>query len=91
MGIPDAPLKEQIKALLVQCARLKVPASSIGDDTPLFDPEKGLGLDSIDVLELVVNLERSFGVTIQDRETGQRVLATVNSIAEFIQASGRKP
>jgi acyl carrier protein len=87
----DGALKEQIKALLVQCARLKVPASSIADDTLLFDPEKGLGLDSIDVLELVVNLERSFGVTIQDRETGHRVLASVNTIADFIKASGKNP
>jgi acyl carrier protein len=87
----DDALRDQVKALIVQCARLKVPPSSIGNDQPLFDPQKGLGLDSIDVLELVVNLERSYGVTIQDRETGQRVLQSVNTIVDFIKASGASP
>ncbi|HXG60770.1 MAG TPA: acyl carrier protein [Planctomycetota bacterium] len=87
----DAELRVRIKALLVQCARLKVAPSDIGDDQPLFDPEKGLGLDSIDVLEFVVHLERSFGVTIPDRETGQRVLRSVSTIAEFVRSNGRAP
>jgi acyl carrier protein len=57
----------------------------IGDDTPLFG--EGLGLDSIDVLELVLELERSFGVTIADQDTGARVLRSVDTIATFIEAS----
>lgn len=87
----EAELRNRIKALLVQCARLKIPPSAIGDEQPLFDPEKGLGLDSIDVLEFVVHLERTFGVTIPDRETGQRVLRTVSTIAEFVRSNGRTP
>ncbi len=86
----DAGLGDKVKALIVQCARLKIDPSSIGDDLPLFDPAGGLGLDSIDVLELVVNLERSFGVTIQDRETGQRVLQSVSTIVDFIRSSNSK-
>jgi len=81
----DGPLRDAVKSLIVQCARLRVEPAAIGDDQPLFDPQKGLGLDSIDVLELVVNLERSYGVTIQDRETGQRVLQSVNTIVDFIK------
>jgi len=80
-------VRSRVKALVVQCARLKIPPSDLGDDLPLFDPERGPGLDSIDVLEIVVNLERDFGVTIQDKETGQKVLRTVNTIVEFIQSS----
>ena len=53
---------------------------------PLFGPE-GLGLDSIDVLELVLELERSFGVTIENQETGMQVLRSVDTIAAFIQAN----
>ena len=48
----DQALKDRVKALIVQCARLKVPVSELTDDRPLFDPVKGLGLDSIDVLEV---------------------------------------
>ncbi len=90
MNSGDAGLRERIKEMIVQCARLKVPASSIGDAQSLFDPEKGLGLDSIDVLEIVVNVEKAFGVTIPDRETGRRVLESVDTLAEFIRASGAK-
>ncbi len=57
----------------------------IGDDTPLFG--EGLGLDSIDVLELVLEIERTFGVSITDEQTGAQVLRTVNSIAAHIEAN----
>jgi acyl carrier protein len=46
-----------------------------------------LGLDSIDALELVLELERSFGVTVTDEEVGARVLRSVSSIVSFIEAS----
>lgn len=91
METNDAALGERIKALIVQCTRLKIAPSEIKDDQPLVDPAAGLGLDSIDILELVVGLEKTYGVTIPDRDTGQRVLRSVNTIAEFVKASGRKP
>lgn len=78
-------LKDRIKALIIHCARLKIAPSELGDDQPLFEEPGGLGLDSIDVMELVVNLERSFGVSIQDRQVGRRVLRSVSTIVEFIQ------
>ena len=87
MDTNDAVLREKVKAMIVQCARLKIPTSQIKDDAPLFDPEKGMGLDSIDVLEIVVNIEKIFGVQIPDRETGRKVIQSVNSIVEHIQAS----
>ncbi len=91
MDAANGELRDRIKRLIVQCARLKVPPAEIGDDQELFDREKGLGLDSIDVLEIVVNLERDFGVVIPDRETGQRVLRTVSTLVDFIRSSGRAP
>ena len=75
-------LKVEIKQALVRSLRLPMTPEEIGDATPLFG--EGLGLDSIDVLELVLELERSFGVSILDEETGMRVLRSVDTIAEFI-------
>ncbi|HVE39568.1 MAG TPA: phosphopantetheine-binding protein [Planctomycetota bacterium] len=86
----DDVLRSRVKTMIVECARLKIQPSELKDDAPLFDKEKGLGLDSIDVLELVVNIEKSFGVQIPDRETGQKVLQTVNTIVEHLKASGVK-
>lgn len=83
-------LKAEIKQAIVRSLRLPIPPDEIGDSMPLFGD--GLGLDSIDVLELVLELERSFGVAITDEQTGARVLRSVETIAEFITTEGsRKP
>jgi acyl carrier protein len=84
-------LHAEIKQALVRSLRLPMPPEEIGDSTPLFGPD-GLGLDSIDVLELVLELERAFGVTIEDQQTGMQVLQSVDTIASFIEskrASGK--
>ena len=60
----------------------------IDDAAPLFG--EGLGLDSIDVLELVLELERSFGVAIGDEQTGGKVLRSVDTIAEFVAQQRRR-
>ena len=81
-------LRAEIKQAIVRSLRLPMAPADIDDDLPLFG--EGLGLDSIDVLELVLELERSFGVTIADEQTGAKVLRTVNTIAEYVEAA-RKP
>jgi acyl carrier protein len=81
-------LRGEIKEAIVRSLRLPMKPGEIGDDMPLFG--EGLGLDSIDVLELVLELERSFGVTIADQDTGAKVLRTVDSIADYVTAN-RKP
>jgi acyl carrier protein len=80
----SATLNTEIKQAIVRSLRLPMQPEEIGDAAPLFGPD-GLGLDSVDVLELVLELERSFGVTIEDQDTGMQVLRSVESIAEFIR------
>ena len=75
-------LKTDIKQAIVRSLRLPITADEIGDSTPLFGV--GLGLDSIDVLELVLEIERSFGVAIADEQTGMKVLGSVDTIADYI-------
>lgn len=84
-------LRNRIKSLVIESARLKMDPSALGDDQPLFEEKGGLGLDSIDVLELVVTLEKNYKISLQDREAGRKVLRSVSSIVEFIQSSGRQP
>ena len=83
------PLKVQIKQGIVRSLRLPIGWQEIGDATALF--EGGLGLDSIDVLELVLEIERSFGISIGDEQTGMKVLRSVDTIAEYIRAQGKEP
>ena len=84
--MPDENLREAIKEMMVENLMLKVPKEEIADDLPLFGPN-GLGLDSIDALELVVSLEKTFGVTVPNSETARQALATVNSIADYVVAN----
>jgi len=76
-------LKEAIKEMMVENLMLKTPKDEIPDDLPLFGPE-GLGLDSIDALELVVSLEKQFGVTVPNSDVAKSALATVNSIHDYV-------
>jgi acyl carrier protein len=80
-------LKDEIKQAIVRSLRLPIKPEEIENTTALFG--EGLGLDSIDALELVLELERSFGVVIADEQTGGRVLRSVDTIAEFVEASRR--
>ena len=80
-------LAADVKAAIVRCLRMPIKPEEIANDMPLFDA--GLGLDSIDALEIVLELQRSFGVEITDEEVGKRVLRSVGTIVEFI-ASNRQ-
>jgi acyl carrier protein len=77
-------LKGEIKQAIVRSLRLPIAPESIENGVSLFGD--GLGLDSIDVLELVLEIERTFGVSITDEQTGNKVLRSVDSIAAYIMA-----
>lgn len=81
-------LEDEIKQAIVRSLRLPISPDEIGISTPLFG--EGLGLDSIDVLELVLELERSFGVSITEEQLGMKVMQSVETIAAFITAERRK-
>ncbi len=76
-------LRARIKEMMVQSLMLQTPADQIGDDQPLFGPE-GLGLDSIDALELVVSMEKTFGVGVPNSEVAGKALQSVNTIHDYI-------
>ena len=80
----SAALKQQIKQLIVERLKLEVEPSAIEDAQPLFGD--GLGLDSIDALELVLGIEQAFGVKIEDEEMGEQALSSVNALADFVAA-----
>jgi acyl carrier protein len=85
--MPPEPLESQVKAAIVRCLKMPIAPEDITDDMALFG--QGLGLDSIDALELVLELQRSFHVVVSDEQMGQRVLRNVRSIVEFIEEQRR--
>jgi acyl carrier protein len=76
-------LRPRIKEMLVKNLMLQVTTDQIGDDLLLFGPN-GLGLDSIDALELVVSMEKTFGVGVPNSEVAGKALRTVNTIHDYI-------
>ena len=78
-----AVLSDRIRELLVESLRLDgLDPFAIDLDSPLFGA--GLGLDSVDALELVVALEREFGVTVPSEEVGSDAFGSVRALAEWL-------
>jgi acyl carrier protein len=78
----DTELKGKLKELIVRRLKLEMDPASIEDAAPLFG--EGLGLDSIDALELVLGVEQEFGIKISDEDVGVKAFASVDSLASFI-------
>ncbi len=74
---------QKLKELLVTKLKLKIGVDQIKEDTLLFG-SNSLGLDSIDVLELIIAIKKEFGVEIMDRETSEQVFTSVGAIARYI-------
>ena len=73
-----------LKKMIIDTLKLEeIAADDIETDAPLF--KEGLGLDSIDALELVVAIENIFGVIIEDEDVGKKAFASVDALAKFIQ------
>ena len=77
-------LKQQVKEQIIKFLNLNnVKPEDIKDDEPLFG--EGLGLDSIDSIELIVMLSREYGINIQDPKEGRKILTTVNKMVDYIE------
>jgi acyl carrier protein len=76
-------LKAEIRKLIVENLMLQIDAETIGDDQPLFGPNS-VGLDSVDALQIVVALDKNFGLKIQDPEAAKQILRSVQTIAEAV-------
>jgi acyl carrier protein len=77
-------LRAALKHLIIDTLKLEeITAEQIQDDAPLF--REGLGLDSIDALELVVALEKHYSIIIENEDVGKQAFASVSALSRFIQ------
>jgi acyl carrier protein len=84
-----AELKQQLKQQIIQFLNLTdITPDGIKNDAPLFG--EGLGLDSIDSLELIVLLNREYGIVIKDLKEGRKALVNVNTMVDYIEKNRTK-
>jgi acyl carrier protein len=78
-------LKRELKQLIINsCGLADLGPDQIEDEQPLF--QEGLGLDSIDALELAVAIERKYQVTIPDETEARRAFASINALSDYLRA-----
>ncbi|TNE76339.1 MAG: acyl carrier protein [Bacteroidetes bacterium] len=83
MNLDPEVLRREIKEYIIEELNLEdITPDDIENDAPLF--VEGLGLDSIDALELVVIMERYYGVKIPNEEVGRKVLQSINTMVDYI-------
>lgn len=78
-----AALRSEIKQMLVENCMLQIPVEEIGNDQPLFGPGS-LGLDSVDALQLVVALDKNYGLKVPDPEAAKSILHSIDSMANAV-------
>ena len=83
-------IKENLKLKLIEQLNLEdIAVSDIEDDAPLFGDD-GLGLDSIDALELIVLLDKEYGIRLADPKEGKSIFESVETMAKYISENRTK-
>ena len=86
MSEDDKAIALKMKNLIISRLKLEIEPEEIENDQALFG--EGLGLDSIDALELVLGLEQEFGVKIEDEEVGVKAFASIDALVAFVKEKG---
>jgi acyl carrier protein len=83
MSSSEAATVETLRAMLAENVMLKTDPSTIGDETPLFG-EEGLGLDSLDALQIIIAVEKKYGISIGDATTARDALQSLGVLRDWI-------
>ena len=91
MGKSLDELKQELKELLVENLSLEdVDPAEIQDAEPLFG-EEGIGLDSLDGVEIVVMLQRHYGLDIKEMQKGKEIFQSIDTLADYVSKHAKKP
>ena len=79
----EREIRDRIKQMIIRRLDLKIAPAEIADEGPLFN--EGLGLDSVEALELVVGIEEEFGVTLEDASNVREKFFSVETLGRYVQ------
>ncbi len=92
MTIPTEDLKLEIKKLIMTTLAIEdVNPDDVDDEKPLFGGDNALTLDSVDAIEIIMAIQRNYGIRIADQNLAREVVRSVNSIAQFITDQRANP
>jgi len=87
IGSQDDGLKLRLKTMIIDaCEKDEITPQMIPDDVELFSSKSGLELDSLDALQISMELQKDFGVRLADSKDFRRIVTTVNALADYIQS-----
>jgi len=82
---PSPELKLEIKKLIMETLNITdIDPEKVDDEKPLFGSDNALTLDSVDAIEIIMALQRNYGVRIADQSLARYVIRSINSIADFV-------
>ena len=88
---PTPELKLGIKKMILETLNITdVKVEDVDEDKPLFGSDNALTLDSVDAIEIIMALQRTYGIRIADQTLARYVIRSINSIAEFIVTEQEK-
>ena len=92
MTIPTEDLKLEIKKLIMTTLAIEdVNPDDVDDEKPLFGGDNALTLDSVDAIEIIMAIQRNYGIRIADQNLAREVVRSINSIAQFITEQRANP
>ena len=88
---PTPELKLEIKKMIMETLNITdVKPENVDDEKPLFGSDNALTLDSVDAIEIIMAIQRNYGIRIADQSMARYVIRSINSIADFILAEQEK-
>ncbi len=92
MTEPTQELKLEIKNLIISTLSIEnINLDDVDDEKPLFGGDNALTLDSVDAIEIIMAIQRTYGIRIADQNLARQVIGSINSIARFIAEQRENP
>jgi acyl carrier protein len=92
MSKPTEELKLEIKNLIMSTLAITdVDVKDVDDEKPLFGGDNALTLDSVDAIEIIMAIQRTYGIRIADQNVARQVISSIDSIARFITEQQENP
>lgn len=89
--VPSPELKLEIKKMIMETLNITdIKPENVDDEKPLFGSDNALTLDSVDAIEIIMAIQRNYGIRIADQSMARYVIRSINSIAEFIMTEQEK-